>query len=129
MGEIKTCGGRGIKWGVAISDKLEGPYIKSEYNPITNSGHELCVWPYKGGIAALIITDGPEKNTIQWSPDGINFEIKSHVKWGPPAAGLIHDLEFEEYPTAALKWGLTHEYVSYDWQYIRRFEARMPFNP
>ena len=48
MGERKTFGGREIKWGVAISDQLEGPYEKSPYNPITNSGHELCVWPYEG---------------------------------------------------------------------------------
>ncbi|WP_157492867.1 glycoside hydrolase family 117 protein [Echinicola pacifica] len=129
MGEHKTFGGREIKWGVAISDKLTGPYVKSEYNPITNSGHELCVWKYDGGVAALIITDGPERNTLQWSPDGINFEIKSHVKSGPEAAGLDQSLDFEASPVAALQWGLTHEYVTGDWQVIRRFDARKSFNP
>ncbi|WP_460539648.1 glycoside hydrolase family 117 protein [Echinicola sediminis] len=129
MGERRTFGGREIKWGVAISDKLTGPYVKSPYNPITNSGHELCVWKYDGGIAALIITDGPERNTIQWSPDGINFEIKSHIKWGPEAAGLDQSMDFDEGPTAALKWGLTHEYVTGDWQVIKRFDARNTFNP
>lgn len=126
MGERKTFGGREIKWGVAISEKLEGPYIKSEYNPITNSGHELCVWPYKGGIAALIITDGPERNTFQWAADGINFEIMSHVKYGPPAAGLDRSLDPDESPLAGMKWGLSHKYVTYDWQYIQRFDIRMP---
>jgi predicted GH43/DUF377 family glycosyl hydrolase len=129
MGEQKTFGGREIKWGVAISEHLKGPYEKSEYNPITNSGHELCVWPYNGGIAALIITDGPERNTIQWSPDGINFEIKSHIKWGPPAAGLDQSVEFDNHPLEALNWGLTHQYVSYDWQYIKRFEGFRPVSP
>ena len=129
MGERKTFGGREIKWGVAISDKLEGPYVKSPYNPITNSGHELCVWPYKGGIAALIITDGPERNTIQWAPDGINFEIKSHIKGGPPAAGLDRSLDPEEGPLNALTWGLTHRYVTYDWQHMQRFELRLPVSP
>jgi len=129
MGERKTFGGREIKWGVAIADKLEGPYVKSEYNPITNSGHELCVWPYKGGIAALIITDGPERNTVQWAPDGINFEIMSHIKYGPPAAGLDRSIDTDESPLAALRWGLSHKYVSYDWQYIQRFDIKMPFNP
>ena len=128
-GERKTFGGREIRWGVAISDKLEGPYVKSPYNPITNSGHELCVWKYDGGIAALIITDGPERNTVQWSPDGINFEIKSHIKYGPPAAGLDQAADNEKGPLEALKWGLTHKYVSYDEQYIRRFEGYMPFSP
>ncbi len=129
MGERKTFGGREIKWGVAIAAQLEGPYVKSEYNPITNSGHELCVWPYNGGIAALIITDGPERNTIQWSPDGINFDIKSHIKWGPPAAGVVDELDNEKGPLSTLQWGLSHQYVSYNWQYIRRFQIKVPVNP
>ena len=129
MGERITFGGREIKWGVAISDALEGPYVKSEYNPITNSGHELSVWPHAGGIAALIITDGPERNTIQWAKDGVNFEIKSHLKSGPPAAGLVRMLDSEKSGISALEWGLTHQYVSYDWQYIKRFESYQPFSP
>ena len=129
MGERRTFGGREIKWGVAIADKLEGPYVKSPYNPITNSGHELCVWPYNGGIAAMIITDGPERNTLQWAPDGINFEIMSHIKFGPPAAGLVRSLDTEAGPKEGLKWGLCHKYVSYNWQYIQRFELREPFAP
>ncbi len=36
-GEKTTAGGREIRWGVAIADKPEGPYIKSEFNPITQS--------------------------------------------------------------------------------------------
>lgn len=129
MGERKTFGGREIKWGVAISDKLEGPYVKSEYNPITNSGHELCIWPYNGGIAAMIITDGPERNTMQWAPDGINFEIMSHIKYGPPAAGLDRSIDTDESPLAGVKWGLCHKYVTYDWQYIQRFEIKLPVSP
>ncbi|MCJ8163294.1 glycosyl hydrolase [Pontibacter sp. E15-1] len=129
MGEHNTFGGREIKWGVAIADKLEGPYVKSAFNPITNSGHELCVWPYRGGIAALIITDGPERNTIQWSPDGVNFEIMSHIKWGPPAAGLDKTVDNDKFPLAALQWGLTHQYVSYDWQYIKGFRMKQQFHP
>ncbi len=129
MGERMTFGGREIRHGVAIADQLEGPYIKSPYNPITNSGHELCVWPFDGGIATLVITDGPERNTIQWAPDGINFDIKSHIKWGPPAAGLVRSLDTEKNPVGALNWGLTHQYVSYDWQYIRRFECKPPKRP
>lgn len=124
MGERVTFGGREIKHGVAIADNLTGPYVKSAYNPITNSGHELCVWPYKGGISTLIITDGPERNTIQWAPDGVNFEIKSHIKWGPPAAGLVRSLDTDNNPIEALKWGLTHQYHSRDWQFIRRFECQ-----
>jgi hypothetical protein len=126
MGERITFGGREIKWGVAIADKPEGPYVKSEYNPITNSGHEICVWPYKGGIAAMLTTDGPEKNTIQFAEDGINFEIKSHIKLGPHAVGLVRSLDTDKSPLEGIRWGLCHEYKG-DWQYIRRFESYMPY--
>jgi hypothetical protein len=125
MGERLTFGGREIKWGVAIADKPEGPYIKSPYNPITNSGHEICIWPYRGGIAAMLTTDGPERNTIQFAADGINFEIKSHIQWGPHAVGLIRSLDTDKSPLEGIRWGLCHEYRG-NWQYIRRFESYTP---
>ncbi len=124
MGEEITFGGRQIRHGVAIADNPLGPYKKSPYNPISNSGHEICVWPYNGGIASLITTDGPEKNTIQWSPDGINFEIMSVIKGAPHAIGLNRSADNEKEPTEILRWGLTHEYKTSDWQYIRRFSSR-----
>lgn len=123
MGEEITFGGRQIRHGVAIADNPLGPYVKSPYNPISNSGHEICVWNYDGGIASLITTDGPEKNTIQWAPDGINFEIMSVIKGAPHAIGLNRSLDAEKSPLSALEWGLTHEYKTGDYQYIRRFEG------
>ncbi|NRB53720.1 MAG: family 43 glycosylhydrolase [Saprospiraceae bacterium] len=124
MGEEITFGGRQIRHGVAIADNPLGPYVKSPYNPISNSGHEICVWHHNGGIASLITTDGPEKNTIQWSPDGINFEIQSVIKGAPHAIGLNRTLDTETEPAGALEWGLTHQYKNRDYQYIRRFEGR-----
>jgi len=124
MGEEVTFGGRQIRHGVAIADHPLGPYVKSPYNPISNSGHEVCVWHHNNGIASLITTDGPEKNTIQWSPDGINFEIKSVIKTAPQAIGLNRSLDTEIEPFAALEWGLTHKYMNDDYQYIRRFHGR-----
>lgn len=123
MGEEITWGGRQIRHGVAIADRPKGPYVKSPYNPISNSGHEICVWPYRGGIASLITTDGPEKNTLQWAPDGINFEIQSVIKGAPHAIGLNRSLDHEEHPLATLQWGLTHQYMNDDYQYIRRFHC------
>jgi len=123
MGEEITFGGRQIRHGVAISDKPLGPYVKSPYNPISNSGHEICVWHYNGGIASLITTDGPEKNTIQWSPEGINFEIMSVIKSAPQAIGLNRSLDTESAPFASLEWGLTHKYMDDNYQYIRRFHG------
>lgn len=93
MGEELYMGGRETKWGVAIADNILGPYHRSEYNPVTNSGHETCLWQYNGGIAAFLRTDGVEKNTIQFAEDGINFEIKSVIKQGPEACGPYRHLE------------------------------------
>ncbi|QCX40367.1 glycosyl hydrolase [Aureibaculum algae] len=124
MGEAITFGGRQIRHGVAIADNPKGPYIKSEYNPISNSGHEICVWPYNDGIASLITTDGPEKNTIQWAPDGINFEIMSVIPGVTAhAIGLNRTADIEKEPTEILRWGLSHIYNSYDYQSIMRFES------
>ncbi len=49
MGERMVFGGHETRWGVAIADRPEGPYVRSPHNPATNSGHEVCVWPYRGG--------------------------------------------------------------------------------
>ena len=124
MGEAITFGGRQIRHGVAIADHPKGPYIKSPYNPISNSGHEICVWPYDGGIASLITTDGPERNTVQWAPDGINFEIMGAVKGTPKAVGLNRTADREKAPLEILRWGLTHEYKNSHEQYIRGFRTR-----
>ncbi|CDF79872.1 36-anhydro-alpha-L-galactosidase (GH117) [Formosa agariphila KMM 3901] len=125
MGEAITFGGRQIRHGVAVADNPKGPYVKSEYNPISNSGHEICVWPYNGGIASLITTDGPEKNTIQWAEDGVNFEIMSVIPGvSAHAIGLNRTADVEKEPTEILRWGLSHIYNSYDYQSIMRFESR-----
>ena len=123
MGEEITFGGRQIRHGVAIADNPLGPYVKSPYNPISNSGHEICVWPYNGGIASLITTDGPEKNTIQWAPDGINFEIMASIQGAPHAIGLNRTADNEKEPTEILRWGLTHIYNNWNYQSIMRFSS------
>ncbi|WP_282049514.1 glycoside hydrolase family 117 protein [Maribacter aquivivus] len=124
MGEKITFGGRQIRHGVAIADNPLGPYVKSPYNPISNSGHEICVWPYNDGIAALITTDGPEKNTIQWSPDGINFEIMSVIPGvSAHAIGLDRSADNEKEPTEILRWGLSHIYNNGDYQSIMSFTS------
>ncbi len=127
MGEEITFGGRQIRHGVAIADNPLGPYVKSPYNPISNSGHEICVWLQDGGVASLITTDGPEKNTIQFAPDGINFNIMAVIKDAPHAIGLNRELNTGE-PFKIFEWGLTHQYMNYNYQYIRRFEGRRKAN-
>ncbi len=125
MGESMNMGGREIKHGVAIADNILGPYTKSDYNPISNSGHEVVVWNFEGGIASLLTTDGPEKNTIQFAPDGINFEIKAHIKGAPEAIGLYRPEEPDETQKPGLHWGLCHKYdSSWNWNYICRYRIK-----
>ena len=47
---------RGIGWGVAIASEPEGPFVKSTLNPVTNSGHETCLFPYGEGSAGHLRT-------------------------------------------------------------------------
>ncbi len=95
--------------GVAFADRPEGPFVKSPLNPIANSGHETCLFPYKGGIVSLIIKDGPEKNTVQYAPDGLNFEVKATVVQPPVAAGpYCPDAFAGNGDGRGVCWGLSH---------------------
>lgn len=129
VGENRFWGNREIMWGVAIADKPEGPYVKSEYNPITNTGHEVCVWKYRGGIALIHTVDGPEEKTIQWSPDGINFEIMSTVSNTPTALGVYRTEDHDKSPAEGVRWGLcigegdAKSDWRTNWNYIKRFDV------
>ncbi len=122
MGEEVFMGGRETKWGVAIADDIMGPYVRSEYNPITNSGHETCLWQYNNGMAAFLRTDGYEKNTLQFAQDGINFDIKAVIQGGPEAAGPFRSDDPLTDPLDGLKWGLSHDAYSKGWGRLIRFD-------
>lgn len=133
MGEEKFCGQREIKWGVAIADNPTGPYVKSEYNPITNTGHEVSVWPYKSGIAIIQHLDGPEKNTIQFAEDGVNFEIKGRTSNVGEALGIAAVKGPNgNHPGTGISWGLAHKYnwgtVKGASNYLHRFDLNIDYN-
>lgn len=93
--------------GVAIADRPEGPFVKHRTNPIQNSGHETMYWPYRDGIASLLIRNGNEANTIQWSPDGIQFDLKAIVDIPPHAGGpYIPDVSNDDGDGRGILWGL-----------------------
>jgi hypothetical protein len=115
--------GPDTRWGVATSKTPEGPYVHSPFNPVTNSGHETMLWHYNGGIAALLNRDGPEQDTIQWSPDGVNFEIMAHVHNTPQAPGPLRSGREEAHPLEGMRWGLCHtDERGAAWNYITRFD-------
>jgi hypothetical protein len=114
--------------GLAIADQPEGPFVKSKLNPVLNSGHEVVLWPYKSGVAALVTANGPEKNTVQWSPDGENFEIKSIVVLPPDAAGpYVPDAFSNTTGGDGFTWGLSHVAQRGDkpWPHLIRFETNL----
>jgi len=95
--------------GLAIADNPLGPFVKSRLNPVLNSGHETMFFPFKDGIASLVITDGNERSTIQYAPDGVNFEIASVVSL-PPTAGapFTPDAFTDSGNGRGITWGLCH---------------------
>jgi hypothetical protein len=95
---------------------------------VLNSGHEVVLWPYKSGVAALVTANGPEKNTVQWSPDGENFEIKAHVVLPPDAAGpYVPDAFTDTTDGQGFTWGLSHIAQRRDrpWPNLVRFETNL----
>jgi hypothetical protein len=95
--------------GVAIAENPLGPFEKSPLNPVLNSGHETCLWPYKTGIAALVSLDGPEKNTVQYAPDGVNFRVMSLIQVPPIAPGpFVADAFADNGDGRGITWGLCH---------------------
>lgn len=95
--------------GVAIADDPLGPFVKHELNPVMNSGHETTLFPFGEGIAAFAIRHGMEHNTIQYAPDGVNFEVMTSVRMMPVAAGpYVPDAFTNTRDGRGITWGLSH---------------------
>lgn len=95
--------------GLAIADDPLGPFTKHPLNPLFNSGHETALFPFKEGIAALVIRNGNEASTIQYAEDGVNFNIASVTSLMPTAAGsYIPDAFNSNGNGRGISWGLCH---------------------
>ncbi|MEM9885768.1 MAG: glycoside hydrolase [Bacteroidota bacterium] len=95
--------------GLAIADNPLGPFKKHPLNPVINSGHETTLFPFKTGIAALVIKDGNEHFTIQYAEDGVNFEIAAIADLMPIAAGpYVPDAFTNTKDGRGITWGLSH---------------------
>ncbi len=109
------------KMGVAISKHPEGPYVKYEGNPVLESGHEVCVWPYAGGVCSLVCNVGPQGNTIQYSNNGLRFK-KVFDAVPPKAPGPFREDDFVEGSEPGLKWGICMREDN-GWPYLLRFDC------
>ena len=128
MGEERICREREIRWGVAIADSPTGPYVKSEYNPITTTGHEVSVWNYDDGIAIIQKLDGPETGSIQYAKDGVNFEMMGKATDVPDALGIYRPDSEGTSPRYGVSWGLAHvlrwDIIRGGWMYLKRFDLK-----
>lgn len=114
--------------GLATADNPLGPFTKHPLNPVINSGHETTLFPFKTGIAALVIKDGNEHFTVQYAEDGVNFEIASIVSLMPTAAGpFIPDAFTNTKDGRGITWGISHITNATDWNHnhavLMRFDC------
>ncbi len=98
-----------VAHGLVTSDNPLGPFEKHPLNPVMQSGHETCYFPFKDGIATLAVKDGNERETIQFSKDGANFEIASVITLTPTAAApFVADAFTDTKDGRGFSWGLCH---------------------
>lgn len=115
--------------GLAIAEDPLGPFVKHPLNPVINSGHETTLFPFKGGVAAIVQRDGQEHHTIQYAKDWVNFEIASITELLPLAAGpFVPDAFTDTKDGRGISWGLSHFInAGGDWQHnhtiLTRFDC------
>ncbi|MGJ8682074.1 glycoside hydrolase family 117 protein [Paraglaciecola sp.] len=98
-----------VAHGLAIADSPLGEFKKYPLNPVVNSGHETFYFPFKEGVAGVIIRDGIERNTVQYAEDGMNFHVDANISM-PPVAGGAHTPDAftnTEYGRG-VTWGISH---------------------
>lgn len=99
---------RETKWGIAIADRPGGPCLRLRVEPVLGSGHEVLAWPERGGVAALVGPTGPEKNTLQYAPDGIEFRPVRGITNAPRAPGGYRPDAFTgSVPARGMQWGIS----------------------
>ena len=95
--------------GLAISDKPEGPYVRTTGNPVIPGNHEVLMWPQGTGVAAMIGTTGPKAITrsIMFAEDGLNFAKTHDIINVPTAAGAYRPEAFTDSGTGTqIEWGV-----------------------
>ena len=72
------------------------------------SGHTVCVWPHREGVAGLVDDSGPERFTVQYAGDGIHFQRMcrlDHVDIG--CAPYAPDAFSDTTSGGGISWGVT----------------------
>ena len=100
------------------------PFKKHPLNPVINSGHEVCFFPFKEGVAGFAITDGNEHFTVQYAKDWVNFEIAGITEMMPLGGnGFVPDAFTDTKDGRGITWGLCFFRNSQDCCYLARFDC------
>ena len=98
-----------VAGGLAIAHDPLGPFEKHPLNPVLNSGHEVSLFPFKEGVAAIMVKDGTEHYTINYAKDWVSFEIASFCELVPIAPGpFVPDAFTNTTNGQGISWGLSH---------------------
>jgi predicted GH43/DUF377 family glycosyl hydrolase len=119
------------KLGVAIADKPEGPYVRHPGNPVVEGGHEVLVWPYGRGVAAMINIGPPViRSTIQYAEDGLHFSKLADVVRTPSAPGAFRPEAFTDSGKGGMiRWGIHIGTKKGFLPFLQRFECEMGSTP
>lgn len=109
------------KMGLAVAASPTGPYVKSTHNPVLDSGHEVCVWPSGGGVAALVMAVGPQGRTVQYADDGVHFNKVADIQ-PPSAPGPLRGDGYVPGRSLDLTWGLCQVH-KHDRPHLMRFDV------
>ncbi|HUZ46673.1 MAG TPA: family 43 glycosylhydrolase [Terriglobia bacterium] len=99
--------------GLAVAASPTGPYTRYSNNPLILPGHEVLVWPFREGVAALVA----HGNGIWYGQDGIHFKRRFLSATTPEAPGA-----YRESPVGAgVAWGICQRRKG-DQVFLERFE-------
>lgn len=115
------------KMGVAVSSRPEGPFERLNGGEfVHDSGHEVLVWPFGGGVMSLVSEYGPHGLTLQYAPDGIQFRIVGRIPTPyPTAPGLFRaDLTDRGAFGKGVAWGISMATYGPD-PYLHRFRIEL----
>ncbi|MGQ1788106.1 MULTISPECIES: family 43 glycosylhydrolase [unclassified Saccharicrinis] len=111
--------------GLAIAEDPLGPFEKHPLNPVQNSGHEICFFPWKEGVASLTIRDGSEHFTIQYAKDWVNFEIMAITEMMPVGPNAyIPDAFADNGDGRGITWGIGH-FINFKGKEAKRWHSEL----
>jgi guanyl-specific ribonuclease Sa len=99
---------RETRMGVAVAEKPTGPFKRmNDGNHVQDSGHEVMVWPYKGGVMSMVSNTGPNAMTVQYAKDGVSFKIVGTLpKKYPKAPGCFRP-DLTDPKEDGITWGIS----------------------